>query len=104
MTRLGIRAAALAAFLILVAAASAGAAETPVTEAPVASPAAANATRAEQAALADMPAECPALLRYRFNRLTKEQIGASHCRLVHKKLGCAWWIDHAVAVYAKSAN
>ena len=37
--------------------------------APVASPAAANATRAEQAALADMPAECPALLRYRFNRL-----------------------------------
>jgi glutathione peroxidase len=37
--------------------------------APGASPAAANATRAEQAALADMPAECPALLRYRFNRL-----------------------------------
>jgi glutathione peroxidase len=32
-------------------------------------PAAANATRAEQAALADMPADCPALLRYRFNRL-----------------------------------
>ena len=37
--------------------------------APVASPGGANATRAEQAALADMPAECPALLRYRFNRL-----------------------------------
>ena len=42
MTRLGIRAAALAAFLILVAAASAGAAETPVTKAPVASPAVPN--------------------------------------------------------------
>jgi len=32
-------------------------------------PAASNATHAEQAALADMPANCPSLLRYRFNRL-----------------------------------
>lgn len=38
MTRLGAPIAALAAFLILIAATSAGAAETPVTEAPVASP------------------------------------------------------------------
>ena len=36
--------------------------------APVTSPAT-NATRAEQMAVVDMPAECPALLRYRFNRL-----------------------------------
>jgi glutathione peroxidase len=36
--------------------------------APVTSPAA-NASRVEQMAVADMPAACPALLRYRFNRL-----------------------------------
>jgi glutathione peroxidase len=32
-------------------------------------PAVSNASHAEQTAVADMPADCPALLRYRFNRL-----------------------------------
>ena len=37
--------------------------------APLSTPAVSSSTHAEQTALADMPADCPSLLRYRFNRL-----------------------------------